>query len=213
MSHWMRGWGQTSGRARLTFLLVGAVVLVFAVLVGASKVEENDAFCASCHRAPEVRYVARARAAHLTPDDPSDLASRHAIIPARCVDCHRGDGSLVHRVTALALGARNAAQFVMGQGEEGRTRLLWLPEASCTRCHADVLNQPSFEKHFHNLLPKYEDLPQVRSKPENRVLCVQCHPSHRKGEVLTGFIEDEVVFPVCEKCHQVWGKGPKRMGR
>ena len=195
-------------------LLAGAIVLVLGSLVGASKLEENDAFCASCHRAPEVLYVSRAQAAQANPDDPPDLASRHTIIPARCVDCHRGDGSLAHRGAALALGARNTIVFLLGQDkEEGDTQLLWLPEASCLRCHGDVLTQESFEKHFHNLLPEYEDLPQVQSAPENRILCVDCHPAHEEGEILTGFIDDTVVFPQCEKCHRVWGKGPQKMGQ
>ncbi len=195
----------------MRWLLWGSIALVVlfgAGVGGASKIEENDAFCASCHRAPEVTYVARAQQALNAPDDAPDLASAHTPLPLRCVDCHRGDGSLLHRGASLALGARNGVLFITGRGEEGETQLLWLPEASCQSCHRDVWSEEGFEKHFHNLLLEYHDLPQAKSTPENRILCVDCHPAHREGEALTGFIDEEVVFPVCEKCHRVWGKGP-----
>lgn len=193
------------------FLVVGVALAAFVVLIGgASKIEENDGFCASCHRAPEVTYVSRARAA-LAQEDPVDLASRHTIIPARCVDCHRGDGSVVHRGVALALGARNVVVFLAGSGREGKTDLLWLPEASCNACHGDVLSEPGFERHFHNLLADYHDLPQVKSMAANRILCVNCHPAHKRAEALLGFVDEEVVFPVCEKCHRVWGRGPRKL--
>lgn len=198
---------------RIVIVLIVVVMAAAVGVGGVSKLEENDAFCASCHRAPEVAYVSRAAQAVDAPDNAPDLASAHAPVPMRCVDCHRGDGSLFHRGVSLALGARNATLFLLGRGTEGTTRFLWLPETSCTACHADVWAEEGFEKHFHNLLPEYHALPQVVRAPTNRILCVRCHPAHRPGEALTGFVDEGVVLPVCETCHRVWGKGPQRMGR
>ncbi len=193
-------------------VVVGLVsAAAIGLIAGASRIEENDAFCASCHRAPEVLYVQRADQARTNTGDAADLASRHAAIPARCVDCHRGDNGIVHRSVSLALGARNAALFALGQGSEGKTALLWLPEASCAACHTDVWSQEGFEKHFHNMLQEYHSLPQVKAKPTNRILCVDCHPAHAEAEALAGFIDKGVVFPVCEKCHQVWERGPRKL--
>lgn len=199
---------------RLAGLFLGVVLLSLAAVAAFSRVEENDAFCTACHLPAEDEYVRRAEAARAVPQSPVDLASRHATEGIPCVGCHRGTQSLSHRAAALGLGAWNAARFLAGNrgGKRSNLTARWLPEASCWTCHQEAIRVEAFEKHFHNMLPEYLALDQVVQNPENRILCGDCHPSHREGEVLIGFIEDAIVFPTCEKCHVVWERGPRGLG-
>ncbi len=186
-------------------------LLVTAAGLGAfSVVEGYDPFCASCHRLQEVTYVRRATEARQTAVA-VDLAARHAQVGLACVACHRGSQSLPDRATALLIGARNTWHFVRGIETGGDPRALALSETSCWTCHADVVERPGFENHFHNLLPEYADLPQVRASPENLVRCVDCHVSHEEAPDFLGFVKDALVLPQCERCHTVWGRGPRQM--
>ncbi len=232
MSQRLRRWGA------VLLIILGALVLFCAgSALGVSVAEENDSFCAVCHLNPERTYVDRAdRVAQALEgaregglndeglwetgrDASRDLASAHRAAALNCVACHRGDNSLSHRATALALGARNTLAYVTGQfdpdhsGVENPT----LVEASCLRCHVD---QPSlggvaegqanpvlvesFENHFHAYLfdPQYVDAVTIG--------CLDCHPSHQEiPPIVPYFIDEErVVFPACVQCHIDVGQGP-----
>ena len=201
--------------ARHVILWLGAVLLALVVVPALviSKVEEQDTFCRACHRPAEETFVARALTARAGEDAAVDLASGHAPAGVRCVDCHRGDQSPGHRIVSLALGARNTVIFLLGQDDGDTLNVRGRPEASCRACHGDVLAQEGFEKHFHNLLPEFEALPAVQADPTNAVLCVDCHPAHVEAEPLLGFVEEVQVLPQCEKCHTVWGRGPRGLGK
>ena len=148
---------------------VGGVFLSGAV-AAASRLEENDRFCASCHMAPERTYYNRAQYAIAGAQPIMDLSSAHYVpqpgaesseVEFRCIDCHRGDGGLSHRAAALGLGARDAAIYFLGEIdqtiEKGETEVPSLMSASCTRCHADALLVTGFENHFHHRLPEAYD--------------------------------------------------------
>src|ERR687896_161415 len=94
-----------SHRWLLLALLLPALGIVG--LAGVLKVEEQDAFCASCHTEPEVTYVQRAQAR------PVDLASLHADKEVPCILCHSGPG-LAGRLGALPTAAWDAVRFVAG---------------------------------------------------------------------------------------------------
>lgn len=167
-----------SVRHRWPFLLAGLLVLVVGSLAGASKLEENDDFCTSCHLAPELVYHERSRTAP-TVDDPfelADLASFHYWDDAtfRCIDCHRGDDSLIHRGRVLALAAGDTFTWAAGRADEAVSKGTvanvnpnlseWLgpdqfnraPDilnAGCLKCHQAALTLVGFENHFHNKLP------------------------------------------------------------
>ena len=159
--------------------LVGGLAVVLLLLVGsvvtASELEERDEFCTSCHRAPEVTYVARAQTAVTHPA--TDLASFHYADDShfRCVDCHRGDQSLEQRAAILWLAAKDTAVHFLGtpdqtiekgslptpnphagswQGPERYSRTPDILNDGCLSCHQDALTLVGFENHFHNKLPQ-----------------------------------------------------------
>ncbi len=199
--------------------VIASMALISAVTV--SQVEENNAFCAACHTPLEVLYVEQA--AQATPEDSPNLAAYHYAVTARgnpgdepivnCVACHRGDNSLQHRAVALALGAWNTAQWLMGDDGTGaaeRRRFEWLSNAGCVRCHGDVLRDRNFENHYHYYLPEFNNDPIVRANlAENALYCNACHVSHDDIPQELDFLADEIVFPACKKCHVIWGRGPQ----
>ncbi len=226
------------GRARtiLAILIAGLLAgLIPAIVV--SHLEEDNRFCASCHRPSEVRYVNQAEQA--TPDYSPNLAAFHYAVTVRgeweeeeddeeefyqspggatrrvvnCVACHRGDQSLRHRAIALTLGARNTVKWLLGdEGTQavGRSRFDWLPNASCTRCHEEAIDDQDFENHYHFYLPEYNADPVVRADADaNALYCSDCHVSHRDIPQELDFLSEEIVFPACDRCHIVWQRGPQ----
>ncbi len=117
---WVKQW-------LLPFLLGGIVVFVVSILT-ASKLEERDAFCISCHRPPETTYFDRAHAAAGDDAAPapsqgqavSDLASFHYAQNNQfhCVDCHRGEQSTKQRAQILWLAAQDTAVHLFGTPEQ-----------------------------------------------------------------------------------------------
>ncbi|MEW6567923.1 MAG: hypothetical protein AB1449_07115 [Chloroflexota bacterium] len=223
-----------------------AIGAALAVGLGAgaavSRFEEQDAFCVSCHTAPEVTYVQRARQARTGDQVPLDLSSAHYASAAaesggrlfRCIDCHRGDGSLLHRVATLSLGARDALIWISGQADETiektEIEVPFLLTRGCERCHLDALLVTGFANHFHNKLPAawrawqeggqlmspsdQPDLPPsaLRLEPSpTSVLCVDCHRAHMhvEGAELQAYLDvSGVVYPTCVRCHEESGHGP-----
>jgi hypothetical protein len=113
---------------RIGLVIVGLLLLGVIGTAGASKLEERDSFCTSCHLAPETTYRERTTAALVVADpiELTDLASFHywaaandeTAAPFRCIDCHRGDHSLEHRGRVLLLAAGDTLTFLSGQADE-----------------------------------------------------------------------------------------------
>lgn len=196
---------------------VGALAALLVVVAGLfsavgafTLAEEQDPLCAACHRPQEVLYVSRAEASR-SGSEAVDLAAAHAARGMACVACHRGNQSPRDRAATMYLGIRNAVAYLSGRPAGLSALARELEEASCWRCHGDVVEVPGFEKHFHNLLLEYAGLPQVAGRPENQLLCVDCHVSHAEAVGVPWFVVEGQVLPQCEKCHTVWGRGPQRM--
>lgn len=171
---WRRWLGPLGGLGRGPLLMLAGTVLILLTAgggVAASKLEENDRFCTSCHLAAERTYYNRAQFAmdHQDQSIP-DLASAHYVYalndPAeeafRCVDCHRGRHTLPDRAAALALGAYDGLVYATGGGnpteiERGEAHWPGLIESSCTDCHTETLLVLGFDNHFHNYLPVAEE--------------------------------------------------------
>lgn len=228
-------------RRRLLLTLAGsAILLAIVALLGISRLEELDTFCIACHTAPEEEYFNRSRIA-LAGEIGQDLASAHYRLMqerAECIDCHRGDGGLVHRGTAIALGARDALIFFSGQAdpkvEKAKTQIEApsLLNAACVKCHTDTLLVAGPNNHFHNKLPEAyaawkaggvlmaPDHPEAETQElelyETTVLCLDCHPAHVtvEGAELTHYLDTEnTVYQVCEDCHRQVGQGPLELNR
>ena len=228
---------------RLAPLAGLALVSVLALAAGltVSQLEERDAFCISCHTAPEQTYYDRARAA-LTVSGPfADLSSAHYGMETtfRCIDCHRGNGELVHRIATLGLGARDTAIWLSGQADESieKTELVapGLLTSACTGCHTEALLEVGFNNHFHNKLPEAYALwsggqplqrpPDAPDLPEaslvlvpspTGVQCVDCHRAHIElpGSELQGYLDlASTVYPACVRCHEEAGHGPLELAQ
>ncbi len=209
----MRAWA----RAGLWIMAV-AVITGLSSAVTVSHLEEDNGFCASCHTPLEALYVRQA--AQASPDRSPNLAAFHYAVTARdaasrvvnCVACHRGDNSLPHRAVALTLGATNTVRWLLGDdGSDmaGHSRFEWLSNAGCSGCHREAISPREFANHFHFYLPEYNGDPKVRANAANRLYCNDCHINHRDIPQELDFLADEVVFPACQRCHVVWGRGPQ----
>jgi hypothetical protein len=159
------------GRGAL-LLILGTVMILLATgaSVGASRLEENDVFCTTCHLAPERTYYNRAQFALDHQEQPiPDLATFHYVMvfdnmmveEFRCVDCHRGRQTVTDRSWALAIGAYDGLVYALGGGstsdiERGNVHQPRLIETACTNCHQETLLILGFDNHFHNYLPAAE---------------------------------------------------------
>ena len=230
-----------SGSRRWLPALAGAgLFFALGAVLSVSRLEESDAFCASCHTAPEVEYRSRARAALAAGEGGQDLASAHYHLiesGARCIDCHRGNDGLVHRALTLTLGARDALVFVSGRAdpalEKTASEVPFLLDAACVKCHTEPLLVAGFENHFHNKLPEAyaawraggqltapPDAPTADTsalkQSDTSVQCVDCHRAHVTvdGAELTQYLDVvNTVYPACVECHEQVGHGPLELVR
>jgi len=216
--------------------VLAVLILFMTPPVVVSSLEEKDSFCASCHTAPETTYYDRA---HPDPSQgmPSkDLASFHYAATGntfRCIDCHRGSGSLPHRIQTLALGLKDTVIWISGQGDESIEKLTTgepgLVEASCLKCHTASLLVAGFNNHFHNMMPAaYQawqaggviTAPQDGSEADTSqlhpsdtgVTCLDCHQAHRHlpGSEFQYYLDvPGAVYPACVACHQDVQQGPQ----
>jgi nitrate/TMAO reductase-like tetraheme cytochrome c subunit len=224
-------------------------ILIYSISVGAlavaaslvlSKAEERDAFCISCHTPPEVAYQQRAVEAFSGNEAAQDLGSRHYQLDSgefRCIDCHRGSGTLYHRLVTNALAARDTLIWLTGAAdpalEKGTSSVPMLLNAACARCHEETLVLIGFENHFHSYLSEAYELfeggaelilplgqesstaqPLAAENPETTVSCVDCHKAHVQvpGAELQGYLDLLMdVYPACETCHIESGRGPVQL--
>lgn len=227
--------------------LASVLVVTVASSAGlvAMSLEERDTFCIGCHTVPETTYYDRAYSRR---DDPSravrDLATAHYDVARQheepafaCIDCHRGDASLGHRLATLALGARDALIFVAGRADPAieKTSVTepWLPDAACVRCHGDtLLTLAGLENHFHTSLPQAARVladggvltvpPRLEKRREGllragletidvSITCASCHRGHATigGGAKVRFMETGTRAPVCVSCHRASGRGPQ----
>lgn len=180
----------------LAGMALGLLILASAGGVAyAIRLEQNDAFCASCHTQPETMFYQRSRRAD---DEPADLAGAHRPDGVRCIDCHGGEGA-AGRAQVLALAARDAVKFYSGRYQQPAMMAMTLSDMACSKCHQKTVEAPGFENHLHNLL--YD--PEAPSLP-----CLRCHLSHEPAEGLAYFVVEDVVLEACEFCHLGMGRGP-----
>jgi hypothetical protein len=207
-----------------------ALLMVMVTLPAASRLEEQDSFCISCHTAPEQTYYDRAQAA-LSGETPfADLSSAHygtSGLDFACIDCHRGDQGPLHRLQTFGLGAQDALVFFSGNADPTIEKLTTghpgLVESGCIACHTDSMLVLGFNNHFHNLLPQsYEALQtgaEASAPPEApdltgddlrsveaefgaqvAVLCLDCHRGHQNIQGSEQFYYLDVNTTVYPAC-------------
>jgi len=188
----------------LVFVLIAGALLTIIGLgfVALTRVEENDAFCASCHSQPEAAYFGRAQSSAAI-----DLASAHAMLAhtkpqlanTRCIDCHAGPG-LMGRVSSVSLGARDAIRWFSGTSIQPAQQTTSINDANCLKCHADTPNANSFDQHFHATLARWQRADAAAAT------CVTCHAAHiTGGNAALGFILQQRTQDVCKRCHTALG--------
>jgi predicted CXXCH cytochrome family protein len=181
-----------------TAIAIPAAVVLFLTIVSfsfAASMEENNAFCASCHTQPETTYYASFQAAGA----PTDLAAFHNTKQTKCIDCHSGEGT-GGRIDAILQGAHNAVAFYTRTARQPGTLTSPFGDGNCLKCHRSITDSNDFNNHFHNLLPRWQ------AADPNAAGCVSCHTSHPSGrDPKLAFLDQTQTDRVCQRCHNSQG--------
>lgn len=192
-------------RRKTNYVLVAAPLcvglLAALAVVGAVGLENNDAFCASCHTEPEANFYRR------TLTEPSDLASAHSNTGIRCIDCHSGEG-VAGRLGALQQGASDLVAYLGGGYEQPAVTHHPVGEIGCVKCHTPPsrdnsvigdLNHIHSQSHYH--LVEYAAAWQAAS-PNPAGTCVACHVAHSEGTIESLLWRPmRIVSAMCDTCH------------
>ncbi len=178
---------------------IGAAIVVAvgaapaAGLAYAAHVEDNDAFCASCHTQPETQYYQRSIV------KPIDLASAHAAKSIECIQCHSGRGA-IGRVSAIATVAiPDLIAYKSGQYRRPAVVTLPIGDDHCLKCHAGIGSRQDFNNHFHVFLADWR-----ARAPQDAATCVECHQTHVTGGLVdASFLTESTTLAVCQRCHAV----------
>jgi hypothetical protein len=168
---------------------------------GSDRIEENDAFCSSCHL-PSGAPLHEENAADFAARPAVSLAVAHAVAgnearadgAFRCIDCHGGTGFL-GRARVKALSVRDAAIYLLGEFEEPHGMAWPLRDDDCRKCHAEFAASPVDvdPPRFHALSVHNREL---------GVSCVTCHLAHERGGMSSrNFLHPEPVRAACVRCH------------
>lgn len=179
------------------WLIGGGLILIFipfGTLVGA-QLENNDAFCASCHTEPETTYYQRTQGDTLT-----DLAVAHGSEDVHCIDCHSGEG-VNGRLHAMTLGGQDFLKFVGRNYSQPAPLTHSISDENCLKCHQDVTANRTFENHYHAFMAKWHEL------DTNAGSCVDCHAGH-KTDINTqeSFLNEQRTAATCNACHTFVGE-------
>ncbi len=181
----------------VTALIVvgGAFVLATGGVGVALALENQDAFCASCHTQPEVTYYQQS-----TQAQPATLAALHTQKKTACIDCHSG-GGLLGRSKGLQQGGHDLLNYLAGTYHRPAITTDPLGDESCVKCHADVLAQApkgvsrAMNGHYHVFLPRWQKV------DPNAAHCATCHSAHTQGVESLAFMTQGPVGQVCDQCH------------
>ena len=192
---------------RCKYLTMAAIFIPVVIIVAAAggtftalRLEENDWFCAACHTQPELKYYQQTLA-----NQPATLAAFHAHTPqqtARCIDCHSGAGTF-GRAVGLEQGAHDLASYLIGRYHSPAITTAPLTDASCVKCHANIVpdhvvkNAKSLTDHYHEYLPFWKQI-----DPRGVARCADCHTSHTGGLAGEQFMNNGAASAVCDRCHR-----------
>ena len=175
-------------------ILLVAAVLSLSGMLYAAHLEGSDAFCASCHTQPESQYFQRTQQT-----DSVDLASFHQTKATHCIDCHSGPG-ITGRLGAFMVGGGDLVAFLTHTARQPAPLTVPIGDGNCLKCHSDVTQTKSFNRHFHAFLPRWQAV------DRNAATCVDCHTAHTTdGASNVMFLVDAPTTKVCQDCHQSFG--------
>jgi hypothetical protein len=174
------------------------------------RLEENDAFCTSCHLASGTPLHA---------DNAADFAARPAVSLAvahavagndaradgafRCIDCHGGTG-FAGRARVKLLSARDGLVYLSGRFDEPHGMAWPLRDDDCRKCHAQFASASAAPESWES--PAFHAL--VVHNRELGVACVTCHLAHERGGLADrNFLHVEPVRAECARCHPEFEEG------
>lgn len=170
-------------------LLLGLALSISSMVYGAH-LEGSDSFCASCHTQPESRFFQRTQQ-----QTSVDLASFHQTKDVRCIDCHSGPG-VTGRMGAFLVGGKDLVAYLTHTDQQPAPLTVPIRDGNCLKCHADVTQTRSFNRHFHAFLPQWQ------AQDPNAASCVDCHSSHTTGGASSlQFLQEGPTSQVCQDCH------------
>ena len=179
-------------------VMLGGVILVVGGVGVSLALENQDAFCASCHTEPEATYYQQS-----TQANPVTLAAFHRQKKTACIDCHSGIGVL-GRSEGLAQGAQDLIAFIGGRYHSPAISLNPLSDDSCLKCHQNISqSRPSGSRatngHYHLFLPRWQ------AADPQAAHCITCHTAHTHGLDGLQFMRQGVAARVCDDCHTALG--------
>jgi len=191
-----------------TVLAVSLAALLAAPLGwwATDRLEENDAFCTSCHLASGTP-LHEANAEDFRARPAVSLAVAHAVAgnetredgAFRCIDCHGGTG-LAGRARVKLLSVRDALVYLTGRFEEPHGMTWPLRDDDCRKCHRELGSASAASERESWEAPGFHALP-----VHNRELgptCVDCHLTHGRGGLADrNFLQPEPVRAQCARCH------------
>jgi nitrate/TMAO reductase-like tetraheme cytochrome c subunit len=169
------------------------------------RLEQDNRFCIACHapadasqdRGMKGNQIAKLHqekynAFYARNGKSISLAGSHNVKrQVKCIDCHIGAGSQDYLIIK-AIAARDTAKYLVGRYREPEGLTYALGDRTCLKCHPDGGQNLKNPKAFHNA-PYHRD---------PRDACSDCHPSHAKAAAETRFIQQALVKPICDACHQ-----------
>jgi len=189
--------GSRLGRGLLV-LAVAGFALAAGVYTTGVQLENDDAFCASCHVEPETTYYR----ASLAPDQATTLAAFHAGVETRCIDCHSRRW-IPGRLWAHWGGLQNLRTYWSGDFSQPNETIRPVGDSGCAKCHSDlswVIERPG---HYHS--PWLRRDWQAANGPANT--CAACHPSHEAiASKSDWFMDVGHIETRCDACHEATGK-------
>ncbi len=174
--------------------IIAAGALAIAGIGGALALENQDAFCASCHTQPETTYYQRSIQSNAT-----DLAAFHTKKETHCIDCHSASGTF-GRASGLTQGAHDLANFVRGAYHSPAITTNPLGDDLCVKCHTKIYERPRGAgkaglNHYHFYLLEWQaaDIDAAR--------CITCHVPHTMALESMKFMNQGKLGQLCEDCH------------
>ena len=154
--------------------------------------ERDNRFCVACHRPEKPLHAKvhqtffRVRGTLLTLP-----AAHNATAQVKCIDCHIGV-DVTDYLIVKATAAWDAGRWVAGVYKDPERLRYPLGDRTCLKCHPDGGQNPKRAKAFHNAL--------YHRDPRND--CSDCHRSHLPAPAETRFLQQAIVKPRCDRCHQ-----------
>jgi hypothetical protein len=191
----------------LRVLLAAAALALIAAPLGwwvTDRLEQNDAFCTSCHL-PSGTPLHADNAADFAARPAVSLAVAHAVAgnearsdgAFRCIDCHGGAGFL-GRARVKVLSARDGLLYLAGRFHEPRGMAWPLLDEDCRKCHPSFASASAATESWET--PAFHAL-SVHNR-ELGVSCVTCHLAHERGGLADrDFLHPEPVRAACARCH------------